>query len=217
MQAITHKSSLNENICSVKSPVNTQLPLFSSLMIHHKRKGNRNYQILSYKDPGISKRYGVSPSRRILSPGLLCKRFDQVVDCLKDVVGITVGQREVTLEMLRLWAYYGQVYPKASHFGQQPGSSRATFWRTIKVLRDLNLVTVVNRFVLRPHAQISNLYKLDKLLILIARYLAEHGVAFYKKWLKPYLTMPGSQFWDWAHSPILEEAGCCLNPYPPNS
>jgi hypothetical protein len=36
---------------------------------------------------------------------------------------------------------------------------------------------------------------LDRLLLVIARYLAEHGVPFYQKWLQPYLAMSGSQFW----------------------
>jgi hypothetical protein len=43
--------------------------------------------------------------------------------------------------------------------------------------------------------QISNLYLLHKLLLVIARYLAEHGVQFFEKWLRPYLSMPGRSFW----------------------
>lgn len=181
---------------NVKPPkLNTQLPLFSGTMIHHKVLGPRNHRIVLYNGIGRDKPYGVSSYRRILSPGLFRKRFDQVRDCLEYVLGMTIGQREVTLEMLRLWAYYGQVYPKARHFCQQPGSSPATFWRTVKVLRELKLVKVINRFICRPHAQISNLFLLHKLILLIARYLSEHGQRFREKWLQPYLDMAGRLFW----------------------
>ena len=180
---------------NVKPLLNTQLTLFPDSVIHHnKGRSGREYIVLSKRNLH-SQPYGVSSALRVLSPGILLKRFDQVRDCLQYVLGLTTGQREVTLKLLRFFAYYGQVYPKAGLLCQEPGSSRATFWRTIKRLGEQNLIQVVNRFVFRPHAQISNLYRFDKLLILIARYLAEHGVAFYQKWLKPYLSMPGSAFW----------------------
>ena len=63
------------------------------------------------------------------------------------------------------------------------------------MLQDMNLLKVVRRFLIRAEAQISNLYLLDNLLIVIARYLAEHGTGFLEKWLQPYLTMPGLKFW----------------------
>lgn len=176
-------------------PKGPQLPLFPDSMTHHKLLGRGREYIVLRKGTPHPQSYGVSSAYRVLSPQLLLKRFDQVRDCLQNVLGLTTGQREVTLKLLRLFAYYGQVYPKASLFCQEPGASRATFWRTIKRLSNENLVQVVNRFILRPHAQISNLYRFDKLLLLLARYLAEHGQAFYQKWLKPYLALAGSVFW----------------------
>jgi hypothetical protein len=190
-------SNVAQQFSPVKPQLNTQLSLFPDSMIHHKIHLRRGTYIVLRKGQPPTPPYGVSQSRRILSPQLLLKRFDQVRDCLENVLGLTIGQREVTLELIRFFAYYGQVYPKASHFGEQPGSSRTTFWRTIKILRDKGLLNVIQRFIIRPHAQISNLYKFDRLLILIARYLAEHGCPFTQKWLQPLLRMPGSLFWPW--------------------
>ena len=104
------------------------------------------------------------------------------------------------MRLLRLWAYYGQVYPKESQITEDPGCSKTTFWRTIRLLQDEGLVHVINRYVVRPHAQISNLYRLDRLILVIARYLAEHGTQFYQDWLRPYLSLPGATFWTLAFS-----------------
>ena len=190
---------VTQSFKSVKSSV-TALPSSDSTshsVIHHKTYPYTLPIILRLRKGNRGKPYGVSLASRVLSPQLLLKRFDQVRDCLQDVLGLTTSQREITLKLLRLWAYYGQVYPKAVQVAEQPGSSSATFWRTIKLLGEQNLVQVINRFLIRPHAQISNLYRFDKLIILIARYLAEHGHVFYEEWLKPYLSMPGSCFWPW--------------------
>jgi len=188
-------SNLAHPFGNVKPSVLTQLPLFSDSMIHHnKGRGSRGYIVLRRGDvPSPS--YGVSQSRRVLSPQLLLKRYDRIRDCLQYVIGLTTAQREAALRLLRFWAYYGNIYVKESTITAEPGCSKATYWRTVKLLERRGLLTVLNRYVIRPHAQISNLYRFDKLLILLARYLAEHGVVFYKKWLQPYLAMPGSQFW----------------------
>ena len=180
---------------TVKSPLNSQLSLFPDSMIHHKDPSLRSYIIVSYTSMYRDKRYGVSSSYRVLSPQLFFKQFDRVRDCLKYTLGLTVSQREVALRLLRLWAYYGNVYPKEAQITGQPGCSKATHWRTIRILESLGLVNVINRFIIRPHAQISNLYRLDRLVLLLARYIAEHGHQFYEGWLQPYLTMPGREFW----------------------
>jgi len=141
------------------------------------------------------KRYGVSSYYKVLTKGVLNKHFDQIVHCLRDVVGLPTAEREAALTLLRFGAYYGNVYPKASQCCSQPGCSKATFWRAVMHLKDLGLLRTIPRFLVREHAQISNLYLLDRLILLLARYLAEHGVAFWEKWLKPALAMPGSVFW----------------------
>jgi len=164
-------------------------------MIHHKSGGN--HDLIVYRDRSYYRGnpYGVSSSHRVLSPQLLLKRYDLIRDCLKYPLGLTTAQREVTLRLLRYWAYYGKVYPKEAHVTEEKGCSHATFWRTIALLEQMGLIRVTNRFVIRAHAQISNLYRFDKLLIVLARYLAEHGTRFLEKWLKPYLIMPGRDFW----------------------
>lgn len=164
-------------------------------MIHHKETTQLKKRIVYSKREYPFPPYGVSRSRRVLSPQLLLNRYDRVRDCLEDILGLTTAQREVALRLLRYWAYYGNVYVKSAAITAEPGCSKATYWRTVKIMQLRGLITVINRFIIRPHAQISNLYKFDRLLLIIARYLAEHGAAFREKWLRPYLSMPGSQFW----------------------
>lgn len=139
--------------------------------------------------------YGVSQIQRGLSPSLLVKRFDQVRDCLGSVLGLSTAEREVVLRLLRLYAYYGAVYPKAKQIATERGCSVATFWRTIRRLRERGLVEVINRYVLRPAAQISNLYRLARLLAVLAKYLAEHGEMFTARWVQPYLRLTWPQLW----------------------
>jgi len=179
----------------VKSPINSQFPLFSDSMIHHKELLLPSRIIVSYSNICKDRRYGVSSASRVLSPQLLFKKFDYVRKCLADTLGLTTAQREVALRLLRLWAYYGQVYPKEAQITGEPGCSKATYWRTVTILKELGLIHVINRYVLRPHAQISNLYRLDRLVLLLARYIAERGHAFYESWLQPYLAIPGREFW----------------------
>lgn len=195
MQTSSPGTTLEQPFDNVKS---SQPPLFdlpSDPMIHHKPPSLDNKIIVSYQSIQRGDRYGVSKYYRVLSPGLLLKKYDLVRDCLASPLGLTRAQKEVVMRLLRLWAYYGYVYPKESQITEDPGCSKATFWRTIGLLKQLGLVVVVNRYVIRPHAQISNLYRFDKLLLLLARYLAEHGTGFLESWLKPILTMPGREFW----------------------
>lgn len=192
---------------NVNPPVNSQLPLFSDSMIHHNTSLPSKGRIVYTNSKRILNGYGVSSSRRILSVGLFNARYELVREFLEYVLDFSTAQREVTLRLLRLWAYYGNVYPKESTVTADVGCSKATYWRTVRILRDLGLIRVINRFLCRPHAQISNFYRFDKLLLAIARYLAEHGVGFKEKWLKPYLTMWGCQFWPW----LLGEQGSFLH------
>ena len=195
MKKSTSPSRLAQPFCPVKPSIPSIPSIPSNPMIHHKSRISRNKKLIVSYGRYREERYGVSRSHRLLSPGLFIKRFDNIRDCLEHVIGLTVAQREVALRLLRLWAYYGHVYPKESQVTELPGCSKATYWRTVKLLKELSLVTVVNRYVIRPHAQISNLYRLDRLVLLLARYLAEHGSHFWEKWLRPVLAMPGQQFW----------------------
>ena len=123
------------------------------------------------------------------------KKCDTIRGCLEGLLGFTCAEREVVLRLLRFNSYYKDVYPKASTVCSEPGCSKRTFWRVMRKLQDAGLVQVVNRYVIREHSQISNLYRLHKLLILLVRWLAEQGQRFGQKWLKPYLTMSGKDFW----------------------
>lgn len=210
-------TTLAQSFSLVKPVINNQLPLFPDSMIHHNPSLHTLHIIHREKGSRCLIPYGVSSSRRILSPGLFSKRHHLVKQALTAMAGLTPKQAEVAERILRLQIYYGNTYPKAeqvageyhataqqvawrAEFGlpllpRRGDIGRATFWRTIGRLRDRGLITVINRYIFREHAQISNLYRLDRLLLLIARYLAEHGTQFWQSWLQPYLVMPGAQFW----------------------
>ncbi|MBA7664123.1 hypothetical protein ES703_72174 [subsurface metagenome] len=119
-------------------------------------------------------RYGVPPSRKILTVDLFNTKFLQIRDYLVSL-GMHTAEREGVLRLLRLYSYYGQAYPKAAQLSELPGCSRRTFWRAISRLKDMGLVNVINRFL--NGRQISNCYRLDKLILCLVRYLVEHGGA----------------------------------------
>lgn len=191
-------------------------------MIHHNVTHTKPYLLIRGTHDKATSSYGVSSKQRVLSPSLLLKRWDLIQKCLAGPLGFTKAQRVAIQRLLRLWAYYGLVYPKASQIAHEPtneefvihikaggspdnikrsyGCSRGHFWRTIKLLKERGLIQVVNRYVFRHHAQISNLYRLDNLIIVLARYLAEHGQDFKQKFNHPYIWSEGSVFWklDWA-------------------
>lgn len=195
MQRSNLTGILEQPFSPVKSGTSPSLSPGAGRMIHHKvpvyRKERR--RIVYCRD--LRDGYGVSCSRGILSPSLFLRKFDYIRDCLKQRLGLTTAQREVALRLLRLYSYYGAAYPKESQITSDPGCRKATFWRTVKLLEELGLVEVVNRFLIRPHAQISNLYRLDRLVVVIARYLADHIAHVWPDWLKPALAMPPRLFW----------------------
>lgn len=189
------KPTLAQTFDPVKSLNPSATVSSSNDVIHHKDLTNNRSRIyVIYKEKRFLP-YGVSPAYRVLSPQLLLKKWNYVVGCLGGPLGLTTAQREVVLRLLTLWAYYGKVYPKESQITEDPGCSKATFWRTVRLLKELGLIDVLNRYVIREHAQISNLYSLDRLVMVIARYLAEHGTRFYHKWLEPLLRAPAQSFW----------------------
>jgi len=195
MQRSTLRSTL-EHLCdNVKPDINSQLPLFPGSMIHHKVTTPRIVGSTLKDIERIGKRYGVSSSYRVLTKGLLLKKFDQIRDALTNVCNLTTKEREVVLVLLRLYAYYPQVYPKASQVAEEANVSIATFWRTVDKLQDMNLLEVANRFLIRVEAQISNLYLLKGLIILIAKYLADRIAHIWPDWIMPALKIPWPEFW----------------------
>lgn len=116
--------------------------------------------------------YGVPAPRRMLPPSLLLKKHDYIVDYLR-TTGLTPAEREITLHLLRLYAYYGKVYPKADAFTDCGGCSKRSFWRAVAKLEEQGVIDRINRYL--HHLQISNCYRLDKLVLCLINYLAEHG------------------------------------------
>lgn len=191
----TNATKLTHPIPSVKSPKSNMAGTSPKPLIHHKVDPYNTNIVYKNKGKRVPPPYGVSTSKRVLSPGLFIKRFDGIRDCLRFTLGLTVAECEVALRLLRYQVCYENVYPKEATITALPGCSKATYWRTVRKLRALNLLLVINRYIIRVNAQISNLYRFDRLVILLARYLAEHGTHFREKWLMPYLRLPGRDFW----------------------
>ena len=191
---ITH-SSLEHPLGIVKSP---QLPLLNlppDSMTPH--SNSHIYSIRGNRDKvwRETRYYGVSYDYRVLTKGVFFKQFDRVREFLQDVLGFSVGERDFTLGTLEYWAHYGNCYAKIADLTHKPGCSESTAHRALRKLKNMGLARVIERYLEPRRRQISNLLLLHKLLLLIARYLAEHGVPFLQKWLKPYLRLPGSIFW----------------------
>lgn len=161
--------------------------------------------------PGIKKRspgnsrdlysYGVPMKRKILTCELYNKRFDEIRHYLDRNIGLTLAERDGILRLLRIYAYYGRVYPKASQiaddFGNMvPGCSKRSFWRAIAKLREDGLIQVHNRYL--HGRQISNCYRLDKLILCLVRWLLEHGQRYLNLLKLPrelYDALQGADFW----------------------
>jgi len=136
--------------------------------------------------------YGVPSERRIITAGVFSKRFDHIRDCLI-MLGFTRAKSDVILALVRLYAYYGKVYPKAAQVAEYPICSKRTFWRTIADLEQDGLIERTNRYL--NHLQISNAYRLDRLILILARYIAEHGAQQFTDFAYKLMGFAGSNFW----------------------
>lgn len=158
-----------------KEPVSSESlsspPSSSQTMAHH---NSRSPVELIYFKKGIEreKRYGVPSSYRILTMGNYHKHHDDINTMLRVVCELENRERSAIFCLLRLFFYYGQVYPKADDVAEQEYISKRTFWRAISKLKALGVIEVLNRYI--NHKQISNLYRIDKLVLMIARFIAEH-------------------------------------------
>ncbi|MBA7495978.1 hypothetical protein ES702_06574 [subsurface metagenome] len=136
--------------------------------------------------------YGVPPQRRILTAGVLIKRHRLIVDCLV-MLGFPTWRRSVILELVRLYAYYGKVYPKAKHIAEDAYCSKRTFWRTIVDMEQDGLIQRDNRYL--NHLQISNAYRLDRLVLILVRYITEHAECLFAKDAPKLIFAPAQYFW----------------------
>jgi len=136
--------------------------------------------------------YGVPAPRRMLSPGLLLKKHDYILSYLR-AMGLTTQERQAAFYLLRLYAYYGKVYPKAPNYTEDFYASKRSFWRAVAKLEELGVIDRINRYL--HHLQISNCYRLDKLVLCIIRYLAEHGSPYLSDFAHDLLRRIGVSFW----------------------
>jgi len=152
-----------------------------------------NNSIPSYSNTILERlTYAVPTPRRLLSPGIFNKKFDRIRDYLANIE-LTPAERHVILNLLRLYCYYGKVYPKASEFTDERGCSKRTFWRAVAKLEELGLIDRINRYL--HHLQISNAYRLDKLVLILVRWLAEHGHPFTNNFTLALLRLTNHSFW----------------------
>ncbi|MBA7592471.1 hypothetical protein ES708_34654 [subsurface metagenome] len=136
--------------------------------------------------------YGVSSPRRMLTPGLLIKKHDRVRTFLVSL-GLTTADRDAAFYLLRLYVHYGKVYPKAPNYTENYYNSKRSFWRAVAKLEDAGLIDRIKRYL--HHLQISNSYRLDKLVLCIVRYLAEHGSPIFDEFTRNIISeTPGSSW-----------------------
>jgi len=140
-------------------------------MAHHNASSKEFNTIYYKRDIEIEKRYGVPQAYRILTMGNYHKYHDDINNMLRVVFGLESKERSAIFCLVRLFLYYGKVYAKAADVAEQEDISKRTFWRAINKLRGAG-IEVLNRYV--NHKQISNMYRLDKLIVMIARFIAEH-------------------------------------------
>lgn len=185
-----------EHLCdSVKPGINSQLPLFPDSMIHHNKarplliRGNLKKV---YED---TRYFGVSSYRRILPKELFFKRYDQIRDCLKSVLGLPTAEREFTLRASRFGSYYGYCYAKISTLCEEPGCSKATAFRVLRKLKEQELIEVIPRIITPFRRQTSSLITFHNLFLLIAKYLAERIAHIWPDFLMPVLRIPWPDFW----------------------
>jgi len=144
---------------------------------HHNPSSPDSNKIFYKKGIEMERRYGVPQTYRILTMGNYHKHHHDINTMLRVVLGLENRERSAVFCLLRLFLYYGKVYPKAEDVADQEYISKRTFWRAIDKLREMGVLEVINRYI--NHRQISNLYRLDKLVVMIATYIAEHHLGLF--------------------------------------
>ncbi|MBA7522462.1 hypothetical protein ES705_14581 [subsurface metagenome] len=158
--------------------------------------------------------YGVPKARRMLTPEIYYKRRDLIRDFLRLELGMHAAEYEAILRILRLYVYYGKVYPKAQQIATDSadplppsilpsmgiaepqrhhwGCSKRSFWRAIAILKEQDLIEVMNRYL--HGKQLSNCYRLDKLVLMLVRYIAEHR-EYFDRFASALFDYIGASFW----------------------
>ena len=145
----------------------------------------------------------------MLPRGVIFKRWLDVQAFMRVTLQLSKPERAVVSELVRLWMIKGAVYPTAKQVAETALVSKRTFWRTVKRLEALKMVQVVNRYVQREWAQISNLFRLERLIFALARFLAECGERHLGPMMKRFLELPGREFWSkiWSVDNLWEMVG----------
>ncbi|MBA7546795.1 hypothetical protein ES705_39194 [subsurface metagenome] len=158
--------------------------------------------------------YGVPQARRLITPEIYNKRRDLIRDYLRLELGMHAAEYEAILRILKLYVYYGKVYPKAQQIATDSadplppsilpsmgiaepqrhhwGCSKRSFWRAIAILKEQDLIEVMNRYL--HGKQISNNYRLDKLVLILVRYIAEHR-EYLDRFAAALFDYIGASFW----------------------
>jgi len=87
----------------------------------------------------------------MLTPGLLLKKHDYIRAYLVSL-GLTTAERDAAFFLLRLYAYYGKVYPKAPNYTEDCYRSKRSFWRAVAKLEEQGIIDADRRL---PPAYLS--------------------------------------------------------------
>jgi hypothetical protein len=152
-----------------------------------------------------SLRYAVPKHYRKISPTLLNKHHRTIHSFMLSALRLTHKQTRVAEILLRLWCYYGHVYPKAQTIADECMVSKRTVWRTIQILEDMHFISRNARYFTPSRNRISNSYDCSQFCTAIAFLLYEKSVKLKYGWLQPYFRIPGSVFWSLVYTKFLDD------------
>lgn len=141
-------------------------------MAHHKVSSTYN-DLIIYIKKGGREPYAVPLASKVLSKADYCRHFNDIRELLKGPLGLSNFERDVAFQLIRFGVYYGRVYPKASTLADQCQVSKRTVWRAIAKLRGLGVIKSYPVFI--NGYQTSSWYRLDKLFLMMAQFIAERG------------------------------------------
>jgi len=157
----------------------------------------------------LRKPYGVPSPGCVLPRGVIYQRWRDLQAFLRVTLMLTKPERAVVSQMVTIWMIKGEVYPTAKQVAEATKVSVRTFWRTIKRLEAMKMIEVWDRYVQREQAQISDLFRLERLIFALARFLAECGERQLGPMIARFLALPGREFWSkiWSVDNFWEMVG----------
>jgi len=150
--------------------MDSQKAKVAETMAHHKVSSTYNVIFIKKED---TEPYAVPLASKTLSKADYCRHYDDIRELLKGPLSLSNFERDVAFQLIRFGVYYGRVYPKASTLADQCQVSKRAVWRAIARLRGLGVIKSYPVFI--NGYQTSSWYRMDKLFLMMAQFIAERG------------------------------------------